>query len=464
MHAYRNTVSHLQRESHVVESDENRWLNSLEVARRLLTENMSACKSENSMLLKDSKRLETLCIEEIGIGSGTTRKKKSTFMRDLIAELNGRQDTIEGLLEQYEGLITDLSTKLPKDRVPTIDLVLDEFTGDTYVAPPPPQTVTLTTSAGDAPGSEGSMEVSEMTLEPPVAMDTVDDTDQVHDDANSSAMVSSAAPRRSMRNSDEVVPLDESDARNGAEDDVVVRETNLYKLFLLVDEKLRSSELSLAEADVMFPEEDEDWIFTNEYLPKSKSKSAVTTDPLKSKWTAYPDQEMEQKLTEPYFLLKKDTSWSKLLESLCTGSTPIEALASVSGTRLPQSVTKAIAQRRKKRSTSGSAPAAIPLKSFLAPRTPRGVPLIVSPLSQHPDRLLGSVFGAGSLTMPEEFSLPKAEGHSNAVPLYAAEGLPVPSSIVKSEDGIIQRCGLLSVTLSAENKLKRLASSAEETT
>lgn len=461
MQAYRNAVSQLQREFHVVESDENRWLNSLEIARRSITENMYACKVENDSLLNEGKKLETLCVEEIGLGSTSTRRKKNTFVRELVSELNGRQGSIENLVEQYERLINELSTKIPKDRMPTLDLVLDEVTGNAYVAPPvlPPSAAGLTPDPvavdSDAP-SIIEMVDNSSSIDGPVTMEA--------DNAGSSldhVAVASAfpvQPRRSLRSSEEISAVDE--ATDDADDDPNDRVTNLFKLFLLVDEKLRASEASLAEVDTMFPEEDEDWVFTNEYLPKSKSKSSVTTDPLKSKWAAFPEHDTEQKLTEPYLLLKKEASWSKLLESLCTGSTPIEALAAVSGTRLPHTVTKAISQRRKKRSISGAVPSAIPLTSFLIPRTPRGVPLLVSPLSQHPDRMLGSVFGAGSLTTAENFVAPKAE--TATVPIYSAERLSVPSEVVKSENGVIQRCGLLSATLSAENKLKRLMSSAEE--
>ncbi len=68
MQAYRNAVSQLQREFHVVEADESRWLNSFEIGRRSITENMHACKVENDALLKEGKQLEALCVEEIGLG------------------------------------------------------------------------------------------------------------------------------------------------------------------------------------------------------------------------------------------------------------------------------------------------------------------------------------------------------------------------------------------------------------
>jgi hypothetical protein len=44
-------------------------------------------------------------------------------------------------------------------------------------------------------------------------------------------------------------------------------------------------------------------------------------------------------------------------------------------------------RRRQRISTS------IPLSTYAYPRTPRGVPLLVSPLSQFEDRYIGAVYG-----------------------------------------------------------------------
>ena len=167
----------------------------------------------------------------------------------------------------------------------------------------------------------------------------------------------------------------------------------------------------------------------------------------------------------------------RLIENLCSGSSSIEALASMAGTKLPPFVTKALAQKRKKRGLPGT----INLTSYVTQRTPRGVPLILSPLSQYPDKYVGAVINAG-LTGSES-SVGDYNNHSRNASdkkqntlstsstiltnptdpeVYSAQHLNLPSSMIQAENDAIKRCSLFSATVSAENQLRKLMVSSEE--
>ena len=203
-----------------------------------------------------------------------------------------------------------------------------------------------------------------------------------------------------------------------------------------------------------------------------------------------------------------------------------------------------LTQRRKKRSLAPSS--AIPLSSFVTSRTPRGVPLLISPLSHFCDRFIGSVSGTatglkeggvkddyyydlpsdeqrslsgtlqasshcenGAVSGSGEVNQERSSSHrgsdrssciSSAIssssisssssssnsssssstsnnssstfgygtapkvvdPFYCANSLNVPPLIRIKEDEALERLRLVSASLAAENKIRRLENSANE--
>jgi hypothetical protein len=108
---------------------------------------------------------------------------------------------------------------------------------------------------------------------------------------------------------------------------------------------------------------------------------------------------------------------------------------------------------RKKRKISSS----FTVKSYVYPRTPRGVPLLVSPLSQYEDKYLGAVIGGppgssiynGSIAQEAKYNLPRAADS-------------VPPHLVTEEDKVMRNCMLQSACASSETKLRRLRHSLDD--
>ena len=114
MRAYYNTVAYLQREVRESETEERRWFETYQFARERLKGSLEACKKENKELSSDSKLLQEMCRKEMGNSTTTSRKKKTSFVRDLIYELDYRKDTLSDLISEYEDLLEEISNKVKK--------------------------------------------------------------------------------------------------------------------------------------------------------------------------------------------------------------------------------------------------------------------------------------------------------------------------------------------------------------
>ena len=89
----------------------------------------------------------------------------------------------------------------------------------------------------------------------------------------------------------------------------------------------------------------------------------------------------------------------------------------------------------------------VPLKAFVQARTPRGVPLILSPLGQTHDRYIGAIHNAGRMTDPVVSANP---------PYFTAETIPLSSTLVAKEDIQVKKCALMSAIRNCANKAKVL--------
>ena len=326
MQSYRNTISCLQKELRSVENEEDRWHNSFQFARTYLNDSLLACKTENKRLASDSKYLQTLCVQEIGLTSNA-KKRKTTFMRDLISELNNRQDNLTDLIEEYETLMTDLSKSHPSFSSFNIDnnsIGINEYTGSRYVPeeiqgeyftnlndPKLGFTQLLTTTT--IPESEakestveplGNQDGNDIEME--IEVDLEEASPQAMAMSDEKAKDSAAAHRRSLRSANTAEETTFEDMPLIVDTD---KDTSLLKMFLQNDEKLKNCEESQCEISTFFSDEDDDWVFSNEFLPKGKSKANQAIDPLKPKWVTYPDKDTEKKLLEPYLNVKNESGW-----------------------------------------------------------------------------------------------------------------------------------------------------------
>jgi hypothetical protein len=110
-------------------------------------------------------------------------------------------------------------------------------------------------------------------------------------------------------------------------------------------------------------------------------------------------------------------------------------------------------QRANKRGGGSRAAGVVPLQTFVYGRTPRGVPLLLSPLSQFEDRFIGAVFGG-----PPASSL-----YNGNIDPRANKSLPnacaaMPLDLVREEDRVMEHCSMQSASASAESRDKRLRS------
>lgn len=93
------------------------------------------------------------------------------------------------------------------------------------------------------------------------------------------------------------------------------------------------------------------------------------------------------------------------------------------------------------------------MKAFVQARTPRGVPLILSPLGQTHDRYIGAMHNAGRMTDPVV---------SANAPYFTAETMPLPSTLVTKEDIQVKKCALMSAIRNCANKAKSLRVTSAE--
>ena len=429
MTCYHNAVQYIHKELRTLERKESRWHESFEFARKILTGCLNSCKNENRKMTTDGDRLKAICAKEIG--RLDSRKKKNTFSRDLMVEMNNRQDNIERLIERYEELLEDLAPRTSGEFMPVTHVEIDEKTGKRWED----------AVAGQQEHSKQASTLGEKKEEPML--------------------------RRSLRNADSAVEK----AENVEIDPAVKLENMLHP----IDDSSILDTKHCPEIEAFYNPEDPQWVFPEQ--------SIVSTEEDKN-WHPVPTVETEKLLAEPYFKLdRRESSWHILVESLCAGASVSDALkkASEGEKTHPMSSTSASSQLqtlyRPKRSTSSELDA-IHLKSFVTARAPRGVPLIISPFSQSPDRYIGAVLGVGRAldnstpieTVPSSsskncsyadtahFSCDDRCMDVNAKE-YKVDELSISSHLLRSEDEEMKKCQLKSAIMAGKYELNKLRSS-----
>ena len=151
--------------------------------------------------------------------------------------------------------------------------------------------------------------------------------------------------------------------QEGDDEDESLMKRTLKQFMIHLESEVSQRETNISDIDVFFPEEEYGNyidILPNEVTKIEKKMSRQAVIPT--------DAEMEA-LARPVLQDSGVKKWKNLLED------------SVKSTKLLNS-------RRRRRNAI-----TITTAAFVFPRTPRGVPLIISPLSQNMDKYLGAVFG-----------------------------------------------------------------------
>ena len=437
MTSYHNAVQYVHKELRTLERQEGRWLDSFEFARNYLTGCLQSCRVENAKMSSDSDVLKYLCLEEIG--RLESRKKKNTFSRDVLVEMNNRQDTIDRLLERYEDLLEDISPGVSNDSMPVTHIEIDENTGRKFDE--------------SAAMGQGGASMPNMPAAQALAVDE---------------NKGGGMPRRSLRSSVDTAP----EKIEKVHVDPAVKIEDMLRPFddvNILDTKY------CPEIDAFYHAEESDWLLDK--------RTSLTED--EKKWHAIPDMAIERLISEPYFNLGQPSqpSWYKLIENLCAGASLSDSLAKtlMKDATSPNASTSGPNHNRPKRSIMTSSSETIQLKSFATARAPRGVPLIVSPLSQYPDRFVGAVLGVGrNLDDPTTIeTIPSSGSSSNSSSTsvypfrsescmdvnameYKIDELSISPHLLQSENKEMQKCQLISALTAGRHKLNKLRASNTE--
>ena len=210
-------------------------------------------------------------------------------------------------------------------------------------------------------------------------------------DLDTTAAKTSAPTRRTLRSSQE--SQDNVVIGTGGDEEGSVM---LYKACVAVEEQLRLAESTVGQIDNFLTEEEEGWV-------------------------ACPTYEQEEAMASYFLKLRGDMKgWGTLVTN--RGDESLQR----------RSVTK------KSRGEDDS----VMMKTYVQPRAPRGVPLLISPVGQTHDRYIGSVLGAGRVHDP----VPQTGTQT----LYRAEDLALPHELIACENDTIERCALVSLIRNAQ--------------
>ena len=211
-------------------------------------------------------------------------------------------------------------------------------------------------------------------------------------------------------------------------------------MFAAVDGCVRLGEASLADLDPFFSDDEgEDGVLVatkggakGNGLVKGSSASAKTTAVQRAAtlkaagtWDSSVEYQKECKLAEPFAVPrdKKQGGWEMHWAQCVADASQCPDLLR-SGSAVGQ---VAVPRTRLAR---GIGSGAVTLSAFAISRTPRGVPLIISPLSQFEDMYLGAVCGslAGDYTASTATATPAPVAAMAPVPSPAHASLPEAAS------------------------------------
>ena len=548
-----------------LERDEERWAECFEISRHKLNTSLTTCQERNNRLRLEAKHLYEMVLHECGPGL-SVRKRRASQMREILEELDDRQLQLETNIEEYERIALSISANDAKsDSDATVALLNEE----------------VNCAATTAVAACHSWPVVHMTIDeldyPEDAVifsalsDGIDDPkralayqDEGNENGNGSSNAKLSTTRRKenrtrnikrqkvsvndeINDKNEVHENDDDEDSDGTVFDGNCRAGSLAEfcsMFAAVDSSVRLGEASLADLDPFFSDDENeiDGSITNvvsggkgglKTSGNGSSSSSAKTLPIAAKaltagqkaatlkaastWDSSVEYQKEAKLAKPYLMPKDKTKdgdselhWAQCVAaaSQCPDLVRVGAL----------NRSNPIAPRT--RLARGVGSCAVNLSAFATSRTPRGVPLIISPLSQYEDRFLGSVCGsltgigaetalnrnvlrALSLDCSSNFqsgvilplnvstnatasaepspqasnrsSVDKKNPNNNVVNVNSFRdemirlekqdtvavhvSVQLPACLVAAEDAALERCRLQSLAAAAENKIKRLRAS-----
>ena len=387
-----------------LERDEERWAECFEMARHRLNASLASCQEKNNRLRLEAKHLYELVVLECGPGL-SSRKRRASQMRDILEELHDRQTQLQGNIDEYREVVGGCEDVAKVDNasngscavrcVPVINMTIDEldYPEDAMIWKGP------ATNAFDAKKKVAPTENSIVPVPKVSGMQSRRDLGAKNIPRSRAAAIEGEEDRNGDMDQDDG---DDSDGVGGGAGMVA----EFCAMFAAVDGCVRLGEASLADLDPFFSDDEaEDGVLVatkggvkGSGLAKASSASAKATAVQRaatlkaaSTWDSYAEYQKECKLAEPFAVPrdKKQGGWEMHWAQCVADASQCPDLLK-SGSAVGQ---VAVPRTRLAR---GIGSGAVTLSAFAISRTPRGVPLIISPLSQFEDRYLGAV--CGSLT------------------------------------------------------------------
>jgi hypothetical protein len=320
-----------------LESQEAHWLSSFELARHRLNDSLIQCREDNIVLSNAGKRLLQSCFNTTKTKTRAKHARRTSTMRDLAVALDDAQGLLHASIDVY------LNT--PTHSGELVDMALEDLSlidCPPFTAPPLNGLKTDASLVKDVTWICPSCSTSNVRSgEGDRLCEGCDSTLKEGDDEDPSSTTSSSS-----------LPGDKT----------------LKQFFAGVDQQVRHHENAQSDLEAFFPEDEYGTVEPGTFASELKQERNVNAQ---SKASAVcPSMTDMEAASRSLF---DDTTESRWRDTIAE-----------SGRSLPS-----LASRRRRRNNNSS----IPLQAFVIPRTPRHVPLFLSPLSQHPDKYLGACMG-----------------------------------------------------------------------
>ena len=397
---YHATISCIQSELELLEHEEVSWVASFEDARRHFIASLNESQREVSDLRQCARSLLDMCHHECG----TSRKRRSSNMVDIINEFESRQQTVENLLEEYLETVNEMISK--KDQamdvtdapvtdpfpIPIVSVTIDAIESpedmhchrlrDVPVLPPAATHLPLVSPWSTLRNAAVALEAVEPSPPDLELPDSPPPRNMSPFSAISSAVTASNTTRSPSMHAAAVPGAPSTNQSTGTSTSAAAAggkskqlgkrlqidvDDSLLGYFAAMEERLRHSKNIVAAIEGFLPED---------YSGEEMDGGADSLPYGSGRLTQPASQSEKMQFAEQLLDCSDEATWLALLRE-----------------RTQPAPTK------KKRRTSSSAKGRIvPVLATAFSLTPRDQSLLMCPLSRLPDRVVGVVYGVHNMS------------------------------------------------------------------
>ncbi len=371
------------------EAEKVSWQDSCLVARRALVEAHQRTTDANNVMCSELKQLYSLCAAELALTAGG-KPKRGVRLSDIAAELSTRQAAVEARFAQIDKMAQGRGAS--RGSLPVLQVTVRELNYPEDLAWGRP-------AKSKTPASLQTQNVIE----------SKEDGDSNH-----------------ARNGKDHASSGAEDSSSSVQSGKVGAAEQLAAICAELEESVRSSELALKDLDMFFaPDRDADDLALLDSVLHTSLSGAQTN----GSSAAVHAEEVAKAYVS---LSRSEANCAAYLNGLFESHSAKHGAGTVT--------------RKKKK----SAELAVPLRAGVRPRTEHGIALLLSPLSQYEDRMLGTL-NTESVFVPSSGS---RGGFSSK--------LHLPQELVAAENDAMERCRLQSAAAAAELRISQLKQSNTE--